>query len=107
MDRGLRQQDVARLVGATTQTVTNWELGRTRPEPRHLPKILTFLGYDPRPQGESLGERLRRKREGLGLTQRGLARCLGVDATTVYRLEKGRKPKSRRVREIVDDFIDS
>jgi transcriptional regulator with XRE-family HTH domain len=39
--------------------------------------------------GKAKGQRVRKAREGVGLTQEGLARKLGVSRTTVLRWEKG------------------
>jgi DNA-binding transcriptional regulator YiaG len=43
MDLGLVQKDVARFVGVSTDTVTLWEKGRTKPSKIHLRKIRKFL----------------------------------------------------------------
>jgi transcriptional regulator with XRE-family HTH domain len=89
MDLGLTQKEVARQIGATVQTIENWEKGRTMPEARHYPQIFGFLGYDPRPKPEPLGERIRWAREREGLSQRELARKLGLDPATVHAWEAG------------------
>jgi len=47
IDLGMVQKEVAELIGVTTLTVTNWELGRTKPGVRCLPELLRFLGHDP------------------------------------------------------------
>ena len=51
---------------------------------RFIPAIIAFLEYDPRPEPRTFGERIRMTREGQGLTQRELARRLGVDPSTVW-----------------------
>ena len=43
MDRGLRQKDVAVLLGVTTDTITYWETGRVRPTALSQEKIKGFL----------------------------------------------------------------
>jgi len=43
MDMGLFQRDVARIIGVSTDTVTNWEKGRTKPCRGNLRKIQEFL----------------------------------------------------------------
>jgi transcriptional regulator with XRE-family HTH domain len=48
LDRGLRQDEVARELGVGYQTVSNWERNYSRVGPRLLPKVVAFLGYDPR-----------------------------------------------------------
>jgi transcriptional regulator with XRE-family HTH domain len=47
LDLHLRQRDVAALLGVDPLTVTNWELGHTKPLATLRPAIVTFLGYDP------------------------------------------------------------
>jgi hypothetical protein len=53
-------------VGLTAATLTAMrtspasgarELDRKKPEARHVPAIIKFLGYDPAPAGETLGAR--------------------------------------------------
>lgn len=40
---GLFQKDVAGIIGVSTDTVTNWEKGRTKPSLKNLNKIELFL----------------------------------------------------------------
>ena len=105
MDRGIEQKALARELGVTAGTLANWELRSTEPEVRHLPAVLHFLGFDPRPEGVTLADRVRRQREGLGLSQRALADRLQVDPTTVSDVERGTGPRSRRVRRAFENFV--
>jgi len=43
MDMGLYQKDVARIIGVSTDTITNWEKGRTKPCRKNTSKIEQFL----------------------------------------------------------------
>ena len=43
MDLGLFQRDVARMIGVSTDTITNWEKGRTKPGSGNLTRIVQFL----------------------------------------------------------------
>lgn len=75
-------------------------------EPRFLPAILAFLGYDPRPEAQTFGERIRRKRAGEGLTIEGLAERLGLDPATVWAWETDRIVKVYpRVKRVFEDFL--
>ena len=47
LDLGLLQKDVARIIGVTTDTITNWEKGRNQPIHWNYLKISKFLGYNP------------------------------------------------------------
>lgn len=58
LDLGLLQRELAERLGVTESTVTNWELNRTRPALRFMPRILGLLGYLPFPPGDSIGEHL-------------------------------------------------
>jgi transcriptional regulator with XRE-family HTH domain len=89
LDLGLRQRDLAELLGVHTATVRNWETGRSTADLRSIPAAVQFLGADPRPAG-SFPLRLRLARERMGLTQRALAARLGVDPKTVWSWELGK-----------------
>ena len=81
--------------------MTNWELGKTTPRVGDIPRITRFLGYDPRPEPETLAARLVWHREGQGLTQAKFARKLGVDPSTLAKWERGeRGPAERYVAQI-------
>ena len=91
MDLGLQLKDAARQLGAHQASVAHWEAGRFEPDLRHLPAVIGFLGYDPRPQPTNAGERLVRLRKGLGLSQKDLAGQLGIDPSTLAKWEVGRR----------------
>jgi transcriptional regulator with XRE-family HTH domain len=78
LDLGLLQRDVALRLGVSKSAGENWERGRTEPELRFLPAIIGFLGYDPRPVPETVGARVRHEREGQGLSQKEMARRMGI-----------------------------
>ena len=107
MDLGLFQRDVAKEVGADTTSVWNWETGGREPEIKHLPAIIAFLGYDPRPKPEnqSIGQKLVAYRLGFGWSQKRLAVELAVDPTTLSRWERGVKipwgPYVQRVNRVL------
>jgi len=107
MDRGLLQREAAEEIGVTTSTLGNWETGFvTDPEVRHLPAILSFLGYDPRAEPSTFGGRIRAKREALGLTHRTLAARLGLDPSTVQVWEADAvKVPLARMRAIFEDLL--
>lgn len=96
LDHGLQLKEVADRLGCHRATVTNWERGRTQPTVAHWPRILRFLGYDPRPQEDGIGDRLRRHRQGRGWSQTDVAKVLGVSESVVWRWESGqRKPRGK------------
>jgi len=77
MDLGLKQAEVAGLVGVDKWTVLNWERGKTEPVVRYYSAILAFLGYNPLPVGETFQERLKAARQARGLSWKRLAEELG------------------------------
>jgi DNA-binding transcriptional regulator YiaG len=102
LDLGLLQTEVARLFGVCTSTVCNWESNESTPVVRFTPAIQAFLGYDPWPQEESFGGRLRAARRRLGLSQRQFAVQLGVDASTLGDWEASRHRPTRKSQKRVD-----
>jgi len=97
MDRGLLQREIAEIIQVTTNTIEGWEGGRSNPQLMYLPKIIEFLGYLPDccsgiPQ---LSNPLFVYRVKEGITQRELAKRLGVDVTTVQAIERGKRDISR------------
>jgi len=99
LELGLLQKEVASEVGVDETTVYKWEAGRANPAVRSIPRIIHFLGYAPYDPGASLGEKLRARRQALGLSQKQFARELGVNESTVVRWEKGkRRPCGRLVK---------
>ena len=91
LELGLLQKDVAQQIGTHVQTVCNWEMGETSPALPWLPGVFGFLGYDPRPVPDDIGQRLRRHRQAQGVSQAELARQLKVDPGTLAMWEKGRR----------------
>jgi transcriptional regulator with XRE-family HTH domain len=98
LDLGLLQKDVAKILGVSQGTIYNWENNRTSPSLRAIPKIIEFLGYIPYDiQEKTPGEELRLLRRTLGLSQEKLATKLGVDPSTLWRWEKGKRTPPRHV----------
>ena len=89
LDLGLQQKEAATQLGTTTESVNNWEIGRTRPEIRCYPAIITWLGYNPLPEPTSRGEAVRRARMTRGLSCKALAKLAGVDEASVGQFERG------------------
>lgn len=88
-----------------TATLFNWETQAIIPNLRAWPAVLGFLGYDPRPPGQTTGEKLRRHRVGLGLSLREAGRLLGVDPSTLWKWELAkRKPQGKHL-DLVVEFL--
>ena len=85
----MRQKAVAERLGLDECTVGNWEKDRTYPAVRYLPRLIEYLGYDPFPPPQSLGERLWAKRWASELSRKRLVALIGIDDGTIQRYEHG------------------
>jgi len=104
----LLQRQLAERLGVKADTVLNWEHNRTRPTLRHLPKVTAFLGYDPNPSDpKNLREKVLKYRKRCGISQKELARQIGIDPTTLSRLEKRKGRCSPSIMRKVSAFLDS
>ena len=106
LDLGLLQREVAEELGVTESTIWNWEANYSSPQLRLIPKVIAFLGRDPHDtQTDSLGERLVACRRAAGLSQKELARRLGIDPTTLARWERGEREPSARLAAKLHSFL--
>ncbi len=70
---------------------------------RYLPRIIQFLGYDPYPEPQSLGEKIAARRRHMGLSRKRLARRLGMDEATLRRFENGAsEPTGKRLAILIE-----
>lgn len=105
LDLGLFLKEAASRLGAHATTVANWEEGRTAPAVQQLPKVIRFLGYDPRPEPSALAERLKHHRAGLGMSQNAMAKQLGIDPGTLRLWEGGhRRPEGKYLAKVYSFF---
>ena len=95
IDLKLLQKEVARKIGVDETSVLNWEKNRNTPSLTYIPKIVEFLGYRPFDISTGTpGEKIICLRRILGLSQKELARSLGVDPGTLGDWEKDKtQPK--------------
>ena len=105
LDLGLFQKDVAKRIGVSTDTITNWEKRRSNPTLRVWPIVIGFLGYDPRPTGRTVGEKLRLHREGLGISCVDAAGIMGIDPSTLAKWELGKREPQGRFVPLVARFL--
>jgi transcriptional regulator with XRE-family HTH domain len=106
LDLALTQRDVAIRLGADEASVWNWEKNRSSPAFRFVPRIIEFLGYVPDDtKPESFGQRIVAFRRLRGLTQKELARRLGVDRSTIASWEQGEHRPTERLLQRLDDVL--
>ena len=96
MERELLQREAAVELGCCHEAYLHWELDQTAPSARVYPAIITFLGYAPWPEPETLAEMLLAHRRIRGWTTRQAAKDFGVDPGTWERWEAGQLPQQRK-----------
>ena len=102
---GLYQKDVAVQIGVTTSTIWNWENGWSSIALGYIPKIITFLGYNPLPRPGGLMERLAWYKQVKGLTLEQLSAEMGRDPEQLADWLGGRHIPCQRNREEVQLFL--
>ncbi|MBI2998952.1 MAG: helix-turn-helix transcriptional regulator [Deltaproteobacteria bacterium] len=105
LELGLLQKDLAGKIGVDQGTACRWETNETSPPIRFIPKIVDFLGYNPLPAPKTFPEELLAARRALGLTQRGMAKRLGVDPTTILLWERGKRRPSKKLLPVVQSLL--
>ena len=96
LDLKLLQKEVAQIIGVDEATIWNWEKNRTSPLLYYIPKIVEFSGYMPLDiRAKTFGERIVNYRRLLGITQKELARALGIDPSALGK-QKGMKANPKR-----------
>ena len=105
LDAGLHQEEIAGQIGVDKATICNWETNRREPETRHMPRIIEFLGYVPYATPQSFGEWLKTCRIAAGLSQKRLAKAIGMDPSTIREWESGsHQPIERSLRRVKSFF---
>lgn len=83
--------DVARIIGLSEDTITNWETNRFVPQINLYPAIFQYLGYYPfTHETGSIGGKVLQLRNCLGLSYEAAGEAFAVNASTVRTWELGR-----------------
>lgn len=107
-DLKMLQKEVAEKLNTTVCTYRNWERDLRNPSYRYIPRIIKFLGYVPFDiPHENLGQKIRTYRQLLGLSQRDLARQIGVDPCTIASWERSEHKPEKRLKRVLDVFLSS
>jgi transcriptional regulator with XRE-family HTH domain len=93
-------------MGVDNDTIWRWERDAAAPQIHHFSKIIEFLGYNPLPAPEDLADALLASRKFHGWSRRKAAKVLGLDESTLARLEQGKSQKpSQETRRKLETFI--
>ncbi|MBL6752010.1 MAG: helix-turn-helix domain-containing protein [Nevskia sp.] len=102
---GLSQRKAAPLLGVDRATVWRWEVTGFDPEPRFLPTINAFLGYDPYPPPVGYPDRLLAIRRKKGWNVLQAAARLGADYKTWVRWEQGVTAPRGVLKKLVESLL--
>jgi len=106
LDLNLLQKDVAEYLHTDIRTIHNWETGKSVPLTRYYPDIMDFLGYCPYKSVQTHPQRLKAFRlYTFGFSQSQMAEKLGVDTSTYWGWESGKKVPTKRLRTLVDAVL--
>ena len=87
----LFQSDVAKILDVSEDTITYLENVRSKPQVSHYQNIIKFLCYNPFViETDTLGERIKMYRLEKGISQKKLAKMVGVDESTILSWEVGK-----------------
>jgi transcriptional regulator with XRE-family HTH domain len=89
-------------------TIYLWERNKAQPSLAQIPKIIEFLSRDPsKKETHSLGDKIREYRRVHGLSQKKLARQLGIEQTTLAGWERGEHKLTKILFTRLASFINS
>ena len=102
IEKGLFQKDVAIILNVSEDCVTYWENGRSKPQVRHYPAIIAFVGYYPfRHETDTIGGKLRQIRYSNGHDFERLARALSISVDAAKRWENGKLVMNPRLKALI------
>ena len=111
---GLTQAQLAKIVGTTSQNISQYERGLRKPKIEMMKKLAdalecpvdTFTTDDLSeeiPSPELISKKIHDCRTAAGLTQQELAEKIGLDGATIGKYERGiLRPKSETIKKIAD-----
>lgn len=104
LELGLYQKDIAEQIGVTASTIWNWEHGWNI-DLRYLPRIITFLGYNPIPCPEDPLKQLAWFKQVNGFTFEELGNQMGRDPEQLADWVNGRHKPCVRNQEEIELFL--
>lgn len=109
LDQGVAQGTLAKKLGVSQGTVSNWETGKGKPSEAEIGRIEKIIGQfnnpahkggpsskeDATADGRAFGDWLRSARETAEMSAHELAEASGVSQVQIYNLETGRSTNPR------------
>ncbi len=108
LDRSMSQPQVARVLKASSDMVTNWELNRNEPTAKFAKLIIEFLGYFPFSlENLTFCTQLYYARLIAGMTQEEVAKKIGCDESNLRYIELGLRIPHSFLFNKIQDFINN
>ncbi len=101
----LDRRAAAAFLEADEKTLMWWERDQRPPFVHAYPGIIRFLGYEPWPAPQTLGEALLAERRRRGLPIKQAAQELGVDEGSFRRWERGQWKATRRTAPAINAWL--
>ena len=94
------------MINTTESTIWNWENNYVSPSLSYIHKIIEFLGYVPfDTSNQTLGNKILIYRKLSGLSQRKLARLIGIEPSTLGHWERGKtKPNPDKLTKFITNM---
>jgi transcriptional regulator with XRE-family HTH domain len=106
MELKLLQKDVAKILGVTEDSITNWEKNRSVPQIHFFPGIINFLGHLPfEIDLTTFSGKIKAYRQINGLSQNKIGEIFKVDGTTVCSWELGENQPHKRMIAKLDSIL--
>ena len=114
--KGLSQRELAQKLGVTSQNISNWETGFSKPTIKSLKflaqdldttidRLTTEGGFENEEESNTIGRNIRAARESAGLSQRQLAEKLDMGYQQLNKYELGlRIPGTKILSRIAGDL---
>jgi DNA-binding XRE family transcriptional regulator len=102
----MKQKDVGKQLGVSTDCVTYWENNRSKPMIHQVPRIVEFLGYNPLSIDQtSLAGRVKNYCIQNGLSHKKLGKILGVNASAIGAWEKNHPISRKNYDRLIKLFV--
>ena len=106
LDLKLTKRQLSLNLNVSDITIYLWEKNKVKPSLAQIPKIIEFLGRDPfENETENFGDKIREYRRVHGLSQKNLARQLGVDQSTLAGWERGEHHPNKSLLDRINAII--
>ncbi len=105
LDRGLFHKDIAEIIGVNECSINNWENGHKEPDLKHVPSIIAFIGFNPRPIPTGTLEKLEWYKWSHGLTYEELGKEMSIHPEQLMDWISGKRNPFRKSLDKIEGFL--